>query len=65
MKENLAGKTWNQLIVNKFSFTAGYSALRDLYRYNDLRNTPHAGFCLIPRYRQHRFRNLVNGINRY
>ena len=23
MKEYLAGKTWNQLIVNKFSFTLG------------------------------------------
>ena len=46
MKENLAGKTWNQLNVNKFSFTAGYSALRGLHHYNDLLNTTHLGFCL-------------------
>ena len=67
MKENLAGKTWNQLIVNKFSFTSGYSALCGLYRYSDLQlhNTPHSSFCLIPRYSQHRFCNLENRINRY
>ena len=28
--------------------TAGYSALRGLYRYNDMHNNPHSGFCLIP-----------------
>ena len=46
MKENLAGKTWNQLNVNKFSFTAGYSALCGFHHYNDLHNTTHLGFCL-------------------
>ena len=48
MKENLAGKTWNQLNVNKFSFTAGYSALHGLHHYNELHNTIHLGFGLIP-----------------
>ena len=48
MKENLAGQTWNQLIVNKFSFTAGYCALFGLYRYNALLrpNTPYSGSVL-------------------
>ena len=49
MKENLADMetAYCELVFIHIG-TAGYSALRGLYRYNDMHNNAHSGICLIP-----------------